>query len=166
MSIATCDKTGQPSIRVVFLRDYDERGFVFYTNYLSAKGYDLSENNKICANFFWPELERQIKIEGIVEKISEKESKEYFDTRPKESQIGAWASEQSSVIKNREVLEDRVALFTEKYKNSEVEKPEYWGGYLIKAHLIEFWQGRENRLHDRFQFTLMDGNWQIDRLAP
>ena len=166
MTISTVSYEGQPSIRVVYLRGISEKGFKFYTNYNSQKGEDLLENNYVAANFFWSEIERQIRVEGEVERLSSEESDKYFASRPRESQIGAWASNQSKVIDNRKILEDKVAQYNEKYKDMEVPRPPFWGGYLIKPLKIEFWQGRPNRLHDRIVFTKKNGNWLITRVSP
>lgn len=166
MTVSTVDENGFPKNRVVLLKKFDDNGFYFYTNYNSDKGKALAQNNKICLSFFWPNLERQVVISGIAEKTSEADSTEYFHSRPKGSQIGAMASPQSEVIKSREFLEENLAQLQEKYKNSEVPKPEYWGGYIIKPVSVEFWQGRPNRLHDRIRYTKTESDWKIERLAP
>lgn len=166
-SLATVSEMSQPSIRIVYLRNFDENGFVFYTNYQSRKAKDIEVNSMVCMNFFWPELERQIRIEGKIIKISPAQSDEYFKMRPKESQIGSWASQQSSVLKNREELEGKVKYYEDINKNKSVERPEQWGGYIIKPHYYEFWQGRASRLHDRIAFELeFNGEWTKKRLAP
>lgn len=166
MSISTVDATGQPSTRIVYLRFISEEGLVFYTNYQSHKGSDISANNKIAINFFWGELERQIRVEGIVAKVSEEMSDAYFDKRPRESQIGAWASEQSTEIKSRAELEERVVYFTDKFKDQEIPRPPHWGGYIVVPHKFEYWQGRPSRLHDRLIYTKQDFSWKISRVAP
>ena len=166
MSLATVSYDEQPSVRIVYLRGISEEGFKFYTNYSSQKGKDLLENKKVGLNFFWGELERQIRIEGEVEKLSKKESDVYFAGRPRESQIGAWASAQSSSIKNRKELEDKVQYYTTHYKGMDVPRPENWGGYLVKPNKIEFWQGRPNRLHDRLVFSKNERAWELNRIAP
>lgn len=166
MTVSTVDENGFPKNRVVLLKKFDDNGFYFYTNYNSDKGKALAQNNKICLSFFWPNLERQVIISGIAEKTSEADSTEYFHSRPKGSQIGAMVSPQSEVIKSREFLEENLAQLQEKYKNSEVPKPEYWGGYIIKPVSVEFWQGRPNRLHDRIRYTKTESDWKIERLAP
>ena len=167
MTIATVNSNGQPSARIVLLKGFDERGFIFYTNYNSKKGQELAINPKIAAVFFWKELERQIRIEGTTKKISRTASLAYFQSRPKGSQIGAWASPQSQVIVNRTILENNVTALQEKYKEAnQLPIPEHWGGYIIQPSLIEFWQGRSSRLHDRINYTLADGKWKIERLAP
>lgn len=166
MSISTVDKNGQPSCRMVYLKEILEEGFVFYTNYDSRKGNHLSFNNKIAALFFWQETEQQIRIEGEVEKVEDAMSDDYFQSRPRVSKIGAWASQQSKEIKDRLELEDRVKYFEEKYPDF-VPRPPHWGGFIIKPMYIEFWQGRLGRLHDRICYTKMDEtNWKITRIAP
>ena len=166
MCLATVDKNGIPANRILLLKEVD-KGFVFYTNYQSDKGRELEANPVAAMTFFWPELERQVRIQGDVEKISEEMSTAYFQSRPKESQIGAWTSPQSTVIKNREILEQRAKEIANKYKSDKVlPKPKQWGGYRLNAFHIEFWQGRPSRLHDRIAYTLIDGEWKINRLAP
>lgn len=155
----------KPSARVVLLKGFDANGFVFFTNYESKKGRDLAANPNASLNFFWPELHRQIAILGVVEKISREESEKYFKSRPIESQIGAWASAQSSVIASREVLETRFDEFHEKF-GGDVPLPPFWGGYRLKPDKFEFWQGRENRLHDRIIYTRDGDAWRISRLSP
>jgi pyridoxamine 5'-phosphate oxidase len=168
MTLATASSDGIPSARIVLLKGFDERGFIFFTNYNSFKGKNLEENPRACLVFFWKELERQVRITGIVSKVSEKESDDYYNIRPKESRIGALASPQSEVISSREWLEERVVLLTQELKGStHIKRPQHWGGYLVKPISIEFWQGRPSRLHDRIQYTLMEnGSWKIERLAP
>jgi pyridoxamine 5'-phosphate oxidase len=166
MVIATVNKKHQPSTRVVYMRDISENGLVFYTNYHSDKAKDLDENKNISALFFWIELERQIKITGVAEKTSNEMSDAYFASRPRESQIGAWASNQSSILSSRSELEEKVLYYTKLFEGQSVPRPEYWGGYLIKPHSFEFWQGRPNRLHDRIIYTRQSNNWIISRLSP
>lgn len=167
MTLATASLEAVPSARIVLLKGYDEKGFVFYTNYESAKGRELAENPKASLLFFWKELERQIRITGIVEKVSAAESDEYFLSRPTGSQIGAWASPQSHVIENRSWLEKQVKMLEEKFSTEAVTRPSHWGGYRVKPVIIEFWQGRSSRLHDRLQYSLQEnGTWKIERLAP
>jgi pyridoxamine 5'-phosphate oxidase len=167
MAVSTVSYEGKPSSRIVLLRGFDENGFVFYTNYKSHKGNDMAQNKYACLNFFWPELERQIRIEGSIEKIDQQISTDYFHSRPRESQIGAWASIQSAVIANRKVVEDAFILYTEKFKDLElIPKPEHWGGYNIKPTSIEFWQGRPSRLHDRLRYSILSEAWKIERLSP
>lgn len=154
--------------RIVLLKELRDEGFVFYTNYESNKGSQINNNNNVALTFLWKKLERQVRIQGIVEKITERESTKYFQGRPKGSQIGAWVSNQSGIITDRSVLERKKEELEEKYKDNDfLPRPDHWGGYLVKPKSIEFWQGRENRLHDRFSYSLKDGNkWHIDRLAP
>ncbi|MFL5753296.1 MAG: pyridoxamine 5'-phosphate oxidase [Bacteroidia bacterium] len=156
----------KPSARVVLLREYGDKGFSFFTNYNSRKGKDLSENPFACLTFFWPELERQIRIEGIAEVNTKEASDNYFNSRPRNSRIGAWSSPQSKVIRNREELEKLVSDFNKKYPGENVPRPEHWGGYILKPTYFEFWQGRPSRLHDRICYTLENGKWKIERLAP
>lgn len=166
-SLATVSEMGQPSIRIVYLKDFNENGFIFYTNYQSKKAKDILVNSMVCLNFFWPELERQIRIEGSITKVSSKESDEYFKTRPKGSQIGAWASQQSSVLKNRNELDEKIKYYEEINKNKQIERPEHWGGYIVSPNYYEFWQGRPSRVHDRIAFDLeLNGTWTKKRLAP
>jgi len=165
MSISTVDANGQPSSRTVYMKELMEEGIVFYTNYNSKKAKDLELNPKIAALFFWDCTEQQVRIEGVVEKVPVELSDDYFASRPRVSQIGAWASEQSSEIENREELEKRVAFYEQKFPNT-VPRPPHWGGYLIKPHYFEFWQGRLGRLHDRICYTLVNQEWQIKRISP
>lgn len=166
MSLATVSKD-RPSLRIVLLKGYDEKGLVWFTNYESKKGQELADNPFAALTFFWPELERQVRIEGKVEKISAAESDEYYQSRDKGSRIGAWASPQSRVLEGREALEARVEKYAEKYGQADhIPRPEHWGGYRLHPDLVEFWQGRPSRLHDRIQYTLQEGSWKIVRLAP
>lgn len=167
MTLATADGRGRPNARTVLLKSYDHDGFVFYTNYESRKGNELAENPFATLLFTWLELERQIRIEGSVTKVSEAEALEYFQSRPKGSQIGAWASPQSRAIPDRSVLEQKVLELTAQYADVELlPKPAHWGGYRVQPEIIEFWQGRESRLHDRICYRLENGDWKIERLAP
>ena len=166
MTLATADLSGKPSSRILLLKGFDEDGFVFFTNYNSKKGKDLQENPQAAMQFFWPELERQVRIEGIVTKATAEASTAYFHSRPKGSQIGASASPQSTVIPDREILEERVKELTATYLEAEVPRPEHWGGYVLKPAHLEFWQGRPSRLHDRITYTSVNGVWTINRLAP
>ena len=167
MTLATASSDGLPSARIVLLKGFDVKGFVFYTNYNSYKGQQLAENPRACLVFFWKELERQVRITGIVTKVSATESDEYFNIRPEGSRIGAIASPQSQVIANREWLELEVEQVHKKLASDSIKRPEHWGGYRLMPAIIEFWQGRPNRLHDRIQYTLQeDGKWKIERLAP
>lgn len=166
MTLATASQEGVPSARIVLLKDYDPNGFVFYTNYESAKGQNLAENPRATILFFWKELERQVKITGMAEKVSAADSDAYFLSRPAGSRYGAWASPQSHVIESRQWLENRVKEI-ETTKGTDIQRPPHWGGYRIKPVIIEFWQGRPSRLHDRIQYTLEEnGTWKIERLAP
>lgn len=166
MILVTASKEGFPSARTVLLKGFDERGFVFYTNYESAKAKDLDENPNAALLFLWVELERQVRISGKVEKISQADSEEYFSSRPRESQLGAWASKQSSVIESREVLETKYEEMKKRFESKEIPLPPFWGGYRVIPQRIEFWQGRESRLHDRICYTLDAGKWKIERLSP
>ena len=178
MTLATASVDGIPSARIVLLKGFSEKGFVFYTNYNSYKGTQLMENPKACLVFFWKELERQIRIEGTVEKVSAADSDRYFNSRPAASRIGAWASPQSAVIENRVVIEQNVERYSSIFANDSIERPDHWGGYIVKPTSIEFWQGRSSRLHDRIRYTLetsaynastdtrSEANWNIERLAP
>jgi pyridoxamine 5'-phosphate oxidase len=167
MSLATVTPHGRPTARMVLLKQVDADGFVFYTNYQSAKAKQLEINPYAALVFFWPQLERQVRIEGKVCRTSAEESSAYFKTRPRESQIGAWASPQSEVITAREVLEQRARELAELYCDREIDCPSHWGGYRLKPDRIEFWKGRVGRLHDRMLYELQpDGTWSIKRLAP
>ena len=166
MTLGTASKDGQPSARIVLLKSFDDRGFVFYTNYHSRKGKELSDNPRACLLFYWPQLWRQVRVEGDVEKVSTAESEAYFQSRPLGSRLGAWASNQSEVVETREVLEARFAELEKRF-GEDVPRPEHWGGYRLKPNSIEFWQGRDNRLHDRLLYRLKeDGSWLIERLGP
>ncbi len=167
MVLATATKDGKPSARIVLLKDYDEKGFVFYTNYDSQKGLELADNPNASIVFFWKELQRQVRIEGVIEKVSAEESDTYFNSRPEGSRIGAWASPQSKVVPTRNVLEDKYEEYHQKFAGKNIPRPSHWGGYRIKPTEIEFWQGRPNRLHDRILYSQQEeGNWKIERLAP
>lgn len=167
MTLATAGVDGIPSARIVLLKEYNADGFVFFTNYKSRKGNELDENPQACLVFFWKELERQVRIWGAVDKIPAAASNAYFSSRPKESQLGAWASEQSSVITGRGVIEERSIRYQQQFANELIPRPEWWGGYIVKPHCIEFWQGRPGRLHDRVQYSVEEkGVWKIERLAP
>lgn len=166
MILATASKEGKPSVRALLLKGFDEKGFVFYTNYESRKGKELAENNSASILFFWAELERQVRLEGTVEKLSAIESKKYFDTRPYKSRIGAWASNQSEVIENRFHIVKKFIKYFVKFHSTDIPLPDYWGGYILKPVVFEFWQGRANRLHDRVRYSKTDGHWKIERLSP
>lgn len=166
MTLATANRAGVPSARIVLLKGLDDRGFVFYTNYESRKGQELAENPQAALVFLWTSLERQVRIQGRVERVADDETLAYFQSRPFESRLGAWASDQSQVIPDREVLEQRYRELQETYRDQEVPRPPHWGGYRVTPHEIEFWQGRPSRLHDRLRYRLENGKWRIDRLAP
>ena len=165
MTLATATTDGLPDARIVLMKSYDDRGFVFYTNYNSRKGNELADNSRACLLFYWSALWRQVRIEGAVEKVSQEESEQYFHSRPLGSKTGAWASNQSQPIANRTELEKRFEEFDLKFGDN-VPRPPHWGGYRVIPEVIEFWQGQENRLHDRLRYTLQaDGSWLIERLA-
>jgi pyridoxamine 5'-phosphate oxidase len=171
MTLATATADGTPSARVVLLKGFDQKGFKFYTNYASRKGEEMLENPRVSLVFLWGELERQVRIEGLVDRLSEEESTEYFQSRPKESQIGAWVSQQSQKIASRAVLEAEYARLAEQYAHVTVlPKPPHWGGFVVKPYKMEFWQGRSSRLHDRILYTLTElqpqVKWTVERLAP
>lgn len=162
--LSTVSGAGRPSARMVLLKEFGDRGFVFYTNYNSRKGKEIAENPNACLTFYWAPLEKQVRIEGVIEKVTAAESDAYYYSRPHGSQAGAIASEQSEVIENREILEKK---FAEIEQREHLQRPAYWGGYLLIPDTIEFWQGRPNRLHDRLRYTLKGGgSWKIDRLSP
>ncbi len=166
MTVATATKEGIPSARIVLLKGFDDRGFVFYTNYSSHKAQELTDNPHAALVFLWTELERQIRIVGSVEKVSAEESDAYFYSRPIGSRLGAWTSEQSQVIANRDVLEQRLTELKTQYEHQEISRPPHWGGFRVKPIAIEFWQGRSSRLHDRLRYQLQNGEWMLDRLSP
>jgi pyridoxamine 5'-phosphate oxidase len=167
MTLATASADGMPSARTVLMKEFSEKGFTFFTNYNSFKGQQLSENPKACLLFFWKELERQVRITGIVEKLSSEESNAYFQSRPRASQLGAVVSPQSQVIESRQWLDEEYKEIFKQYENTTVQRPLHWGGYIVRPVIIEFWQGRPGRLHDRIQYTLLEnGGWKIERLAP
>jgi pyridoxamine 5'-phosphate oxidase len=164
--LSTATPNGVPSARVVLLKGVDSKGFMFFTNYESRKGMELEENPHASMTFYWPSLHRQIRVEGKVERVTEQESKEYFHSRPKASQAGAWVSPQSKPIQSREELEKKHAHFLNEHDNKEIPLPEHWGGYRIVPTHFEFWQGRTNRLHDRIAYLLEKDKWKIYRMAP
>lgn len=167
MTLATASTDGMPSARIMLLKGFDKNGFVFFTNYKSYKCMQLEENPKACLVFFWKELERQVRITGLIQKVPEKESDEYFYSRPAGSQVGAWASSQSAVIESRKWLEERYEQLSKEFEQKELKRPPHWGGYVVTPVIIEFWQGRPSRLHDRIQYSLSeDGSWKIERLSP
>lgn len=166
MTVSTVDENGHPSCRVVLLKELNEEGFVFFTNYGSRKSQELDNNTHVALTFHWNILQRQVRIQGTVEKLSTEASNEYFQSRMRGSRIGAWASKQSSKLESREELEERVKYFKDKFSGKEVPLPEFWGGYLVRPTSIEFWQGKADRLHDRFNYVKDGDNWHVDRLAP
>lgn len=166
MILGSANREGQPATRTVLLKGFDENGFIFYTNYESRKAKDLAENNRVSLTFYWPDLMRQIHIQGTVEKVSEELSDEYFKSRPDGSKLGAWSSKQSSVIESREVLLENLRSFEKKFSNAEIPRPSNWGGYRVDPHRFEFWQGRLNRLHDRIVYRNEGDVWVIERLSP
>jgi pyridoxamine 5'-phosphate oxidase len=166
MTLSTVDADCRPSSRVVLLRGFDTSGFTFFTNYESKKGHDLAANPNAVLHFFWPELERQVNIRGSAAKISHEESEAYFKSRPVESRIGAWASNQSSVLESRDELEKRVEELRAKFGGDDIPLPPFWGGFRVTPDRFEFWQGRSSRLHDRICYELKENNWEISRLSP
>ena len=166
MTLATATPDGKPSARVVLLKGYDERGFVFYTNFEGRKGRELDENPRCALLFYWGELERQVRIEGRASRVPDGEADAYFASRPRGSQLGAWASAQSREVEGREVLEDRLRKLEAEYEGREVPRPPFWGGYRVEPDVFEFWQGRENRLHDRLAYGREGGMWRVSRLQP
>ncbi len=167
MTVSTNSLDGYPRSRVVLLKEYDKEGYVFYTNYLSEKGKSIEKDPKVCLAFFWPASERQVIIKGIAKKVSEEDSEVYFRSRPRGSQLGAWASNQSSVVPSREFLQKKLELLEQEYEGKEVPRPPHWGGYKVFPVEFEFWQGRPNRLHDRIYYSKENElYWKMDRLAP
>jgi pyridoxamine 5'-phosphate oxidase len=167
MNLSTVNKDGRPSSRIMLLKGVENNMFVFFTNFQSDKGQALEENPACALTFFWPDLERQVRIEGVASRIDDKRAEDYFHSRPRASQIGAWASPQSTVLSDRTILEERVKQMEERFKDQEVvPKPKQWGGFEVEPLLIEFWQGRASRLHDRIRFMKIEGQWQIHRLSP
>lgn len=166
MMLSTVDQKGFPDSRVVLLKEINSEGLVFFTNYNSKKGRQIAAQQQVAATFFWPEMERQVRVKGKAEKIPEAYSVEYFKSRPIDSQLGAWASPQSRIIASRQVLEENFSLYQQYFQSQEIVKPPHWGGFLIRPYNFEFWQGRLNRMHDRFEFCLSGNKWVIHRLAP
>ena len=164
--LSTVDNLGRPSSRILYIRDIIPNGFVFYTNYNSNKGSDLNNNKHACLNVFWAELERQIRIQGIITKLEEGISDKYFKSRPRASQIGAWASDQSQEIRDRSELESKIKYYEQQFENKNVSRPPHWGGYCLTPTLLEFWQGRSSRLHDRIVYTKDNNKWSKSRLSP
>lgn len=165
MTVATLGTDGFPKSRIVLLKELDAEGFVFYTNYTSEKGESIANHPKVGISFFWPNLERQVIIKGDIEKVTTERSDTYFNARPKDSQLGAWVSDQSSVIAGREVLEDKMKALKATYEHKDIPRPAHWGGYIVKPISIEFWQGRPSRLHDRIRYRLEKDQWIKERLA-
>jgi pyridoxamine 5'-phosphate oxidase len=166
MCLSTVDSLGQPSSRMVLLRDLSDKGLIFYTNYTSRKAIELADNPQVALLFYWTDLDRQIRIEGHVELVTAEVSDAYFQSRPRDHQIGAWGSPQSASIPDRKAIEDNVQRFDKMFEGKDVPRPSFWGGYVVIPHQIEFWQGRESRLHDRYRFVKNDGGWKMERLAP
>ncbi len=166
MTVSAIDAEGYPKNRIVLLKKFNDDGFIFYTNYTSEKGEALIANPKVSLSFFWPSVERQVIVKGIAVKVSAEESDAYFASRPRGSQLGAWTSHQSRPIENRQVLADRLAELKQRFEGQDIPRPEFWGGFLVEPKSIEFWQGRPNRLHDRFKYSFDGKQWQVQRLAP
>lgn len=166
MTLATIDADGTPSARMVLLRGHSSRGFVFFGNYNSRKGQAIVANNRVALLFFWPMVYRQIRIEGVASKLPLAESQAYFASRPRQSQLGAWASQQSAFLENRQQLYERLQQFEQKFAGQAVPYPEFWGGWLVEPQAMEFWQGQPHRLHDRFRYQQHDNGWSLTRLAP
>ena len=166
MTLATVDDKQRPDLRVVLLKEITDKGYVFYTNYDSAKAQQLTENPHCSLNFYWPDMARQIRIHGKAEKVSAEVSDKYFASRPKMSQISAWASNQSDVVENRSSLENQFKMLLERFENCPIPRPDHWGGYIVVPDLFEFWQGRDCRLHDRLTYRLHNEQWICERLAP
>ena len=166
IALATADADGRPSIRHVLLRGVGDDGFVFYTNHGSRKGRELAENPRAACSIYWRELDRQVNVVGDVERVSDEASDAYFATRPREARLGAWASQQSTELASRDELMERFAEFDARYPSEEVPRPPFWGGYLLRPLAIEFWQGRQHRLHDRFRYERAPDGWRLQRLAP
>ncbi|TRX71027.1 pyridoxamine 5'-phosphate oxidase [Carboxylicivirga sp. M1479] len=165
-TLATVDSSQMPNCRIVLLKEVCDDGFVFFTNYDSCKGNELATSEKAAINFFWPELERQVRIRGTIEKVSEQKSDDYFQSRPRESQLGAWASDQSTKVNNSDDLHQQYTRLKNEYEDKIIPRPQHWGGFIVKPVSIEFWQGRSSRMHDRYQYSLNQSEWIIEQLAP
>ena len=166
MNVASASKDGMPSSRMVLLKSYDENGFVFYTNYTSRKSKEIIDNSNVALNFFWDALERQVRVEGKIQKVDPAISDKYYDSRSRLSQLGAHASNQSQTIESYEVITNKLAILEERYKDKKIPRPEHWGGFVIIPETIEFWQGHEGRIHDRLKFQKEGAGWKINRLSP
>lgn len=166
LTISTVNAEGKPSSRIVLLRDVTSNGFTFYTNYESKKGRDIEQSPYATMNFFWPQIERQVRVDGVLVKVPSAVSEDYFQSRPRESKIGAWASNQSRVLSSRKELEDKFIALSAQYPGDDVPRPPHWGGYLLQPTSVEFWQGRPNRLHDRIEYVLSGTSWLTQRLSP
>ncbi|MCU4155272.1 pyridoxamine 5'-phosphate oxidase [Carboxylicivirga sp. A043] len=166
VTLATVDEVNMPNCRIVLLKDVCDDGFVFFTNYNSTKGQEMRHKANAALNFFWPELERQVRVRGTIEKVSSHKSDAYFQSRPRESQLGAWASNQSEPLESKAELLSNYSELEQKYQDKKIPRPDHWGGYIVKAYSIEFWQGRSNRMHDRFQYVQKAEKWEINQLAP
>lgn len=166
MTLATVSQQGQPTIRIMLMKEITDQGLVFYTNFRSRKGREMEELPKAALNFYWQDLERQVRFDGTVTKVPDDESDEYFHTRPRGSQLGAWVSEQSEPIPSRDYLEAQLKVYESQYKEHDIPRPTHWGGYLLTPVRVEFWQGGPHRLHDRIQYSLNNEHWDLQRLAP
>ncbi len=166
MMLATVSDTGKPSLRTVLLKSVDAEGFIFFTNYTSSKARDIADNPQVNLLFPWLEVERQVEVSGTIERLSDEENYTYIRSRPRGSQLGAWASKQSSEVANRDILEQRLAALDKQFAEEDVPMPDFWGGYRVIPHVVEFWQGRANRLHDRFEYFKENQQWSIRRLSP
>ncbi len=166
MTLATCDSQGKPSARVVLLKELDARGFVFFSNYLSRKGQEMAANPQASLVFYWPQQHRQVRVEGVVERLPEADSDSYFESRPRGSRLGAWASQQSQPLASREALEEALQAVSQRFPDEAIPRPPHWGGYRVVPSLVEFWQGRHDRTHDRLEYRLQSDGWRRQRLMP